>query len=60
MNNRKHRSDVLNSSGEEHTDEEQACMPAAAHAITAVPREPAGCYSESLVSEIMVKRVSLV
>ena len=46
MNNRKHRSAVLNSSGERHTDEEQADMTAAAPVITAVPREPAGCYCE--------------
>ena len=60
MNNRKHRSTVLNSSGEKHTDEEQADMAAAAPAITSVPREPAGCYCEGLVSEFLVKQVSLV
>ena len=46
--------------GKSTPDEEQAGMTAAAPAITAVPREPAGCYCESLVSEIMVNKVSLV
>ena len=59
MNNRKHRSAVLNSSEERYTDEEQADMTAAAPAITAVPRKPVGCYCEGLGSELMVKQVNL-
>ena len=55
MNNGKHRSAVLNSSGEKHTDEEQAGMAAAAPALAAVPREPVA--KEQQVEEPVAEQV---
>ena len=50
MNNRKHRSVVLNSSEEKYTDEEQADMAAAAPALAAL-LYASGCYCDRSVAE---------